>query len=179
MNRISEDVGKVRMYVGPAFMYSTNTISLFVIVISYMITIAPSLTLYTLLPLPILSFTIYKLSRLINEKSTLVQEVLSKMSSYAQESFSGIAVIKSYNLQSKMYSGFNEISNESYNKNMSLVKVQAWFFPLMILLIGFSNLIVIFVGGNQYINGKIEIGVLAELLFMSTCLHGLLLLLDG
>lgn len=162
MNRISEDVGKVRMYVGPAFMYSTNTISLFIIVISYMITIAPSLTLYTLLPLPILSFTIYKLSRLINEKSTLVQEVLSKMSSYAQESFSGIAVIKSYNLQSKMYSGFNEISNESYNKNMSLVKVQAWFFPLMILLIGFSNLIVIFVGGNQYINGKIEIGVLAE-----------------
>ena len=162
MNRISEDVGKVRMYVGPAFMYSTNTISLFVIVISYMIAIAPALTLYTLLPLPILSFTIYKLSRIINEKSTLVQEVLSKMSSYAQESFSGIAVIKSYNLQPKIYSGFNEIANESYNKNMSLVKVQAWFFPLMILLIGFSNLIVIFVGGNQYINGKIEIGVLAE-----------------
>ena len=162
MNRISEDVGKVRMYVGPAFMYSTNTISLFVIVISYMIAIAPALTLYTLLPLPILSFTIYKLSRIINEKSTLVQEVLSKMSSYAQESFSGIAVIKSYNLQSKIYSGFNEIANESYNKNMALVKVQAWFFPLMILLIGFSNLIVIFVGGNQYINGKIEIGVLAE-----------------
>ncbi len=162
MNRISEDVGKVRMYVGPAFMYSTNTISLFVIVISYMITIAPTLTLYTLLPLPILSFTIYKLSRIINEKSTLVQEVLSKMSSYAQESFSGIAVIKSYNLQSKMYSGFNKVANESYNKNMSLVKVQAWFFPLMILLIGFSNLIVIFVGGNQYINGEIEIGVLAE-----------------
>ena len=162
MNRISEDVGKVRMYVGPAFMYSTNTISLFIIVISYMIAIAPTLTLYTLLPLPILSFTIYKLSRIINEKSTLVQEVLSKMSSYAQESFSGIAVIKSYNLQSKMHSGFNEIANESYNKNMSLVKVQAWFFPLMILLIGFSNLIVIFVGGNQYINGEIEIGVLAE-----------------
>ncbi|MGA1775494.1 MAG: ABC transporter ATP-binding protein [Flavobacteriaceae bacterium] len=162
MNRISEDVGKVRMYVGPAFMYSINTIALFIIVISYMISIAPTLTLYTLLPLPILSFTIYKLSRIINEKSTLVQEVLSKMSSFAQESFSGIAVIKSYNLQNKIFSGFDDLAEDSYQKNMSLVKVQAWFFPLMILLIGCSNLIVIYVGGNQYINNEIEIGVLAE-----------------
>ena len=162
MNRISEDVGKVRMYVGPAFMYSINTISLFVIVISYMITIAPELTLYTLLPLPLLSITIYKLSRIINQKSTLVQEMLSKMSSFAQESFSGIAVIKSYNLQSQFSTDFKVLASESYNKNMDLVKVQAWFFPLMILLIGCSNLIVIFVGGNQYINESIEIGVLAE-----------------
>lgn len=162
MSRISEDVSKVRMYVGPAFMYSINTISLFIIVISYMISIAPILTLYTILPLPILSFTIYKLSRIINEKSTLVQEVLSKMSSSAQESFSGIAVIKSYNLHSKIYNKFNDLAIESYQKNMSLVKVQAWFFPLMILLIGCSNLIVIYIGGNQYINNEIEIGVLAE-----------------
>ena len=162
MSRISEDVSKVRMYVGPAFMYSINTISLFIIVISYMISIAPILTLYTILPLPILSFTIYKLSRIINEKSTLVQEVLSKMSSSAQESYSGIAVIKSYNLQSKIYNKFNDLAIESYQKNMSLVKVQAWFFPLMILLIGCSNLIVIYIGGNQYINNEIEIGVLAE-----------------
>ena len=162
MNRISEDVGKVRMYVGPAFMYSINTISLFVIVISYMITIAPELTLYTLLPLPLLSITIYKLSRIINQKSTLVQEMLSKMSSFAQESFSGIAVIKSYNLQSQFSTDFKVLASESYIKNMDLVKVQAWFFPLMILLIGCSNLIVIFVGGNQYINESIEIGVLAE-----------------
>lgn len=162
MNRISEDVGKVRMYVGPAFMYSINTVSLFIIVISYMISIAPTLTLYTILPLPILSVTIYKLSRIINVRSTLVQEVLSKMSSFAQESFSGIAVIKSYNLQSKMRGGFDQLASESYQKNMALVKVQAWFFPLMILLIGCSNLIVIYVGGNQYINSEIEIGVLAE-----------------
>lgn len=162
MNRISEDVGKVRMYVGPAFMYSINTVSLFIIVISYMISIAPTLTLYTVLPLPILSVTIYKLSRIINVRSTLVQEVLSKMSSFAQESFSGIAVIKSYNLQSKMRGGFDQLASESYQKNMALVKVQAWFFPLMILLIGCSNLIVIYVGGNQYINSEIEIGVLAE-----------------
>ncbi|MDA9306212.1 ABC transporter ATP-binding protein/permease [Flavobacteriaceae bacterium] len=162
MNRISEDVGKVRMYVGPAFMYSVNTISLFVIVISYMISIAPELTLYTILPLPILSFTIYKLSRIINIKSTLVQEMLSKMSSFSQEGFSGIAVIKSYNLESKINANFNDLATESYEKNMSLVRVQAWFFPLMILLIGCSNLIVIYVGGNQYIKGEIEIGVLAE-----------------
>lgn len=162
MNRISEDVGKVRMYVGPAFMYSINTVALFIIVISYMISIAPKLTLYTVLPLPILSVTIYKLSRIINQKSTLVQEMLSKMSSYAQESFSGIAVIKSYNLQAQAAGDFNALATESYYKNMDLVKVQAWFFPLMILLIGCSNLIVIFVGGNQYIQGTIEIGVLAE-----------------
>ena len=162
MNRISEDVGKVRMYVGPAFMYSINTISLFIIVISYMISIAPILTLYTVLPLPILSYTIYKLSRIINKKSTLVQEVLSNMASIAQESFSGIAVIKSYNLQLEINRRFDELAVESYKKNMSLVKVQAWFFPLMILLIGFSNLIVIYIGGNQYINNEIEIGVLAE-----------------
>jgi ATP-binding cassette subfamily B protein len=162
MNRISEDVGKVWMYVGPAFMYSINTVALFIIVISYMISIAPAFTLYTILPLPILSVTIYKLSRIINEKSTRVQEVLSKMSSFAQESFSGIGVIKSYNLQRIMNQGFDDLASESYQKNMSLVKVQAWFFPLMILLIGFSNLIVIYVGGNQYINNEIEIGVLAE-----------------
>ena len=134
MNRISEDVGKVRMYVGPAFMYSINTVALFIIVISYMISIAPALTLYTILPLPILSVTIYKLSRIINEKSTRVQEVLSKMSSFAQESFSGIGVIKSYNLQRIMNQGFDDLASESYQKNMSLVKVQAWFFPLMISL---------------------------------------------
>ena len=131
------------MYVGPAFMYSVNTISLFIIVISYMISIAPELTLYTMLPLPILSVTIYKLSRIINTKSTLVQEILSKMSSFAQETFSGISVIKSYNLQHKMNANFSDLAYDSFEKNMSLVKVQAWFFPLMILLIGCSNLIVI------------------------------------
>ena len=162
MNRISEDVSKVRMYVGPALMYSINTVALFVIVISYMISIAPILTLYTVLPLPILSITIYKLSRIINQKSALVQEMLSKMSSFAQESFSGIAIIKSYNLQGQSSSDFTDLASETYDKNMDLVKVQAWFFPLMILLIGCSNLIVIFVGGNQYINGQLEIGVLAE-----------------
>ena len=162
MSRISEDVSKVRMYFGPALMYSINTIALFVIVISYMVSIAPMLTLYTLLPLPVLSITIYQLSKTINIRSTAVQETLAKLSTFTQEAFSGIGVIKSYNLQASIEKNFSALSIESKNQNVALAKVQAWFFPLMILLIGFSNLLVIYVGGKQYIAGEIEIGVLAE-----------------
>ena len=162
MSRISEDVSKVRMYAGPAIMYSINTVTLFICVITIMFSIAPKLSLYTLIPLPVLSFTIYKLSRVINLRSTVVQEMLSKLSSFTQESFSGISVIKSYNLQKHTYSDFSDLALETKQINMNLVKVQAWFFPLMILLIGLSNLIVIFIGGQEYINGSIEIGVLAE-----------------
>ena len=162
MNRISEDVGKVRMYFGPALMYSINTVSLFVIVISVMVSKAPTLTLYTIVPLPILSFIIYKLSRMINIRSTIVQEYLSKLSSFTQEIFSGISVIKAYAIEPKINSKMDTLTNQSKDKNMELVQVQAWFFPMMILLIGISNIIVIFIGGNQYIHGEIELGVLAE-----------------
>lgn len=162
MSRISEDVSKVRMYVGPAIMYSINTVTLFVCVITLMFSIAPKLSIYTLIPLPLLSFTIYKLSRVINARSTVVQEMLSKLSSFTQETFSGISVIKSYRLESNTHEKFDTLALEAKEKNMNLVKVQAWFFPLMILLIGLSNLIVIFIGGQQYMNGSIEIGVLAE-----------------
>ena len=162
MNRISEDVGKVRMYFGPAIMYSINIITLFIIVIAYMVSIAPKLTLYTLIPLPILSFLIYKLNKAIHFRSTIVQEMLSKLSSFTQEMFTGISVIKSYNLPEKIESKFDLISNQSRNKNMHLVKLQAWFFPLMLLLIGASNLIVIYIGGTQYMRNEIKIGVLAE-----------------
>lgn len=162
MNRISEDVGKVRMYVGPAIMYSTNTAALFIIVISYMVSIAPELTFYTVLPLPFLSYIIYKLSRIINLKSTAVQEFLSELSSFTQERYSGIAVIKSYGLEKDSTTSFESLAETGYEKNLDLAKVQAWFFPLMILLIGLSNLLVIFIGGRQYMEGIIEIGVLAE-----------------
>lgn len=162
MSRISEDVSRVRMYVGPALMYSINTFTLFVIVISYMVSVAPKLTLYTLLPLPILSFLIYRLSRAIHEQSTLVQQMLSKLSTFSQESFSGINVIKSYAIEPNRTVEMASISKESRTKNMSLIQVQAWFFPMMILLIGISNVLVIFIGGNQYMNGQIELGVLAE-----------------
>lgn len=162
MSRISEDVSKVRMYVGPAIMYSINTVTLFLCVITIMFSIAPRLSVYTLIPLPLLSITIYKLSRVINARSTVVQEMLSKLSSFTQETFSGISVIKSYGLETNTHQNFDVLALEAKEKNMNLVKVQAWFFPLMILLIGLSNLIVIFIGGQQYMDGTIEIGVLAE-----------------
>lgn len=163
MNRISEDVGKVRMYVGPALMYTINTITLFTVAIIYMTSTAPKLTLYTLLPLPVLSIAIYKLSRLINKRSTIVQQSLSTLSTYTQETFSGISVIKSYGIENRTNTEFNQLSDENRAKQIDLTKVQALFFPLMILLIGISNLIVIYIGGIQYMNGEIEkIGTIAE-----------------
>jgi len=163
MNRISEDVGKVRMYVGPALMYTINTITLFTVAIIYMTSTAPKLTLYTLLPLPVLSIAIYKLSRLINKRSTIVQQSLSTLSTYTQETFSGISVIKSYGIETRTNTEFKQLSDENREKQIDLTKVQALFFPLMILLIGISNLIVIYIGGLQYMNGEIEkIGTIAE-----------------
>lgn len=165
MNRISEDVSKVRMYVGPALMYSITTVTLFVVVITYMIKTAPLLTLYTLVPLPFLSFAIYKISRKINKRSSVVQMYLSKLNTFTQESFSGISVIKSYGLENQINEGFVSLSDTNKNKNLDLVRVQAFFFPLMVLLIGFSNLIVIYVGGNQVISGEIDnFGVIVEFL---------------
>jgi len=163
MNRISEDVGKVRMYVGPAIMYTINTITLFVIALIYMFNEAPLLTLYTIIPLPILSVAIYILSKAIHKRSTIVQEYLSKLSTFAQESFSGISVIKAYGIESQTNIAFDRLSTENRQKQLDLTKVQASFFPLMILLIGASNLLVIYVGGMQYINGEIEsLGTIAE-----------------
>lgn len=170
MSRITEDVSKVRMYVGPAIMYSINTITLFVIVISFMFSISPTLTIYSLIPLPILSFTIYTLSKKIHLKSTLVQEYLAKLSTFSQEVFSGIKIIKSYNMQKVVSTKFDNFSNSSKERSIDLSKVQALFFPLMILLIGISNIIVIYVGGNQYIEGKIDIGVIAEFIIYITML---------
>ncbi|KJD35890.1 ABC transporter [Tamlana sedimentorum] len=165
MNRITEDVTRVRMYAGPAIMYSINTITLIIMVIFYMYKASPKLTLYTLVPLPILSIIIYKLSKEIHNRSTVVQEYLSKLSTFTQESFSGISVIKAYGLEAQTSKNFNNLAIESKNKQVSLAKVQAWFFPMMILLIGTSNLLVIYIGGMQYINGEIEsIGTIAEFL---------------
>ena len=162
MNRISEDVSKVRMYVGPALMYTINTATLFVIIISYMISVSPSLTIYTIIPLPFLSYLIFKLSKHINIKSKSVQESLSKLTTFTQESFSGISVIKSNTIEDVVINQMSEYSDDTKQKNIDLAKFQSWFFPLMILLIGISNLIVIFVGGNKYIIGEIELGILAE-----------------
>ncbi len=163
MNRISEDVSRVRMYVGPAIMYSVNTITLFVVVISYMISIAPELTLYTVAPLPVLSITIYKLSVAIHKRSTIVQEFLSKLTTFTQESFSGITVIKAYGIEPQTQENFTTLSNTSRDKNLDLAKVQALFFPLMVLLIGFSNILVIYIGGKQFIDGTIkDLGIIVQ-----------------
>ena len=163
MNRISEDVGKVRMYFGPAIMYSINMVVLFTVAITKMISIDVPMTIYTLLPLPVLSISIYLLSRVINKRSTKVQEYLSKLTTLAQETFSGIHVIKAYALENQTVSSFDALADKSKEKNLSLYKAQALFFPLMILLIGISNILVIYIGGMRYINGDIQnIGVIAE-----------------
>ncbi|HLT50152.1 MAG TPA: ABC transporter ATP-binding protein [Aequorivita sp.] len=165
MNRISEDVSKVRMYVGPALMYSITTVTLFVVVVSYMFYKAPTLTLYAIAPLPILSLAIYKLSVLINHRTTIVQQYLSKLTTFTQESFSGIAVIKAYGIEPRTNTNFEELAEGSKVKNIDLAKVQALFFPLMMLLIGVSNILVIYIGGTRYINGEIaEFGTIVEFL---------------
>jgi len=163
MNRISEDVGKVRMYFGPAIMYTMNMLILFIVALTKMITIDAKLTLYTLLPLPILSVSIYVLSKVINRRSNIVQQYLSKLTTFSQEIFSGINVIKAYGIEPQTATNFETLAITSKDKNISLYKAQALFFPLMILLIGVSNILVIYIGGMQYINGEIEhIGIIAE-----------------
>ncbi|HEY4628335.1 MAG TPA: ABC transporter ATP-binding protein [Flavobacterium sp.] len=163
MNRISEDVSKVRMYVGPAVMYTINTFIRFTIVIVYMYNVSPRLTLYTILPLPILSYCIFKLSSEINKRSTIFQQYLSKVSSFSQEIFSGIRVIKAYSLEDQHQNNMVNLANESKSKSLNLAKVQSLFGPLMLALIGISNLVVIYFGGLMYIDGTIKsIGTIAE-----------------
>jgi ATP-binding cassette subfamily B multidrug efflux pump len=162
MNRISEDVGKVRMYAGPAVMYTINMLVLFSVAIYKMIQIDIKLTLYTLIPFPLLSLSVFFLSRVIHKRSTIVQEYLSKLTTFGQEIFSGINIIKSYNTEANMLDSFKRLSDNSKQKNIDLHKAQALFFPSMILLIGISNLIVLYAGGMQYINGYISIGTIAE-----------------
>lgn len=162
MNRISEDVSKVRMYFGPAIMYTMNMLVLFVVAIIKMYNIDPLLTNYTLLPLPILSVSIYVLSRVINKRSTVVQQYLSELTSSAQETFSGISILKSYGIEYKTTIEFENLADRAKEKNIDLFKAQALFFPLMILLIGLSNILVIYIGGLRYIEGSITLGVIAE-----------------
>lgn len=162
MNRISEDVSKVRMYVGPAVMYSMNMIVLLAVGFTQMFNIDVKLTLYTLLPFPILSISIFTLSKVIHKRSSIVQEYLSKLTTFNQEFFSGISVVKSYGIEKSIIKDFDAIADKSKEKNIHLQEANALFFPLMILLIGLSNIIVIYVGGQQYINNEIQIGTIIE-----------------
>ncbi|MFT6797329.1 MAG: ATP-binding cassette subfamily B multidrug efflux pump [Maribacter sp.] len=162
MNRISEDVNQVRLYAGPAIMYGIQTLTLFICLIPLMFIKAPTLAAYTLLPLPILSVLIYNISKIIHKRSTVVQEYLSTLSTFTQEVFSGVSVIKAYALEPQTNRELTQLAIEGKDKSMSLAKVNAWFFPLMVLLIGISNILVIYIGGMQYINGEIGIGLIAE-----------------
>jgi len=162
MNRISEDVTQVRMYGGPAVMYGINALTLFACLIPLMFIKAPTIALYALIPLPILSVLIYQISKIIHKRSTKVQEYLSTLSTFAQESFSGVSVIKAYTLEGRVNQQLSGLAQEGKDTSMDLAKVNAWFFPLMILLIGVSNIFVIYIGGKQYINGEVSLGTIAE-----------------
>lgn len=162
MNRATEDVSRVRMYVGPGIMYTVNTIVLFILVIYAMMTVNVRLALFSVLPLPILAFTIYYVNSIINFRSEKIQQRLSGLSSFVQETFSGIRVIKSYVREDFVRQSF---ANESENykvHSMALVKVQALFYPLMLLLIGLSNVIIMYVGGVEVMKGTVTPGNIAE-----------------
>ena len=149
MARISEDVSRVRMFLGPATMYPINMISLFSLVVYTMFSINIKLTLFVLTPLPIMSITIYYISKVIHRKSEGVQKQLSKLSTLSQEAFSGISVIKSFVIEKSNSKRFGEETNEYLYRNVSLAKTNALFFPFMLLLIGLSTLLTIYIGGQE------------------------------
>lgn len=162
MNRISEDVSRVRMYVGPAIMYTINLFVLFLMVITAMLRVHPKLTFFVLLPLPILSIAVYFVNNTILQKSEKVQEQLSTLSSFVQETFSGIRILKAYTRIVTMGLRFAEDADEYKMRNLDLVLYNAIFFPLIMLLIGVSTIIVILMGGHEVHNGTISPGVIAE-----------------
>lgn len=161
MNRISEDVSKVRMYLGPAIMYSINLLVLSVLTIYYMVSVNLELTLYALAPLPIMTIMIYYISRMMNKKSEEVQRQQSIVSTFVQESFSGIRVVKAYNMQKSLSSSFLREVESYKNKSMSLATINAFFFPVIVLLIGTSTILTIYIGGLKANAGEITNGDIA------------------
>lgn len=162
MARITEDVSRVRMYLGPAIMYGLNLLILFPLVISYMITVNPMLTLYVLLPLPVLSLSIYYVNNMINERSEKIQRSLSGLSTFVQEAFSGIRVLKAFVRESDSANDFATASEDYKIKSISLTRVNALFFPIIMALVGISTIVTVYAGGLQVISGEIGYGVIAE-----------------
>ncbi len=162
MNRISEDVSQVRMYLGPAIMYAINMIGTAVLVIAYMLTVNVRLTLFALLPLPILSISIYYVNNIINQRSILIQESLSKLTTFVQEAFSGIRVLKAYIREDDFSKEFEGETTDYFNKSLSLVRVEALFMPLIVGLIGLSTILTVYVGGIEVMRGTITTGNIAE-----------------
>ena len=165
MSRVAEDVGRVRQYVGPALMYFMNLVFNFLFGIWMMLSINPTLTMYVLLPLPVLSLSIYYVNSIINKRSEAIQAQLSHLTSVAQESFSGIRVIQAYAREKTTALYFEKECDEYKQLSLGLARVDALFQPLMVLLIGLSVLLTIFVGGWQVMEGKLCTGDLAEFLF--------------
>lgn len=162
MNRISEDVSKVRMYLGPSIMYGLNLITLFAMLIPYMLSINVTLTLYALIPLPILSVSIYYVNNIINKRSEDIQISQSGLSTFVQEAFSGIRVLKSFIREKDSINKFSAESNNYKNKSLRLTMVQALFFPLILALIGLSTVLTVYAGSAQVIEGTLTFGNIAE-----------------
>lgn len=160
--RISEDVSKVRMYIGPAIMYGLNMLILALILLPVMFSISVKLTLYALIPLPILSISIYFVNNIINKRSEEIQESLSDLSTFVQEAFSGIRVLKSFAREADSLEKFTAESDQYKKKSLQLTQVNAMFFPLIMSLIGLSTVLTVFVGGTEVINGTLTIGNIAE-----------------
>lgn len=162
MARISEDVSRVRMYIGPAIMYGLNLLTLFPLVIGYMLSVNVELTLWSLLPLPFLSVSIYYVNNIINRRSEEIQKSLSGLSTFVQESFSGIRVLKAFGREEDSYQKFTVESDDYKEKSLKLTLVNALFYPLIMALIGLSVILTVYIGGRQVIEGGVSIGNIAE-----------------
>lgn len=162
MARISEDVSNVRIYLGPALMYGINLIVLFFLVISYMVSVSPKLTFYVLLPLPVLSVSVYVVNSMIMKRSQEIQKQLSALSTYVQEAFSGIRVIKSFVQENHSFTNFEKEAEVFKTKSLGLTKVDSFFYPVILLLIGLSNILIIYIGGQEIINGQLTPGNITE-----------------
>jgi len=162
MSRISEDVSRVRMYTGPAIMYIAGLVVTFALVIYSMLSINPYLTFWTLLPLPLLSYSIFKVSKIVNIRSEGIQKTLSGLTSKAQESYSGIRVIQGYARDQQVQEEFEELAGQYKEESLGLAKVEAFFGPLMLFLVGISTLLAIYIGGNEVARGRFTAGNIAE-----------------
>ena len=165
MAHATNDINAIRSFLGPAIMYSLDTTTTLIIVITIMISLNPSLTFYSLLPLPFLSFGVYKVSKKIHQKFTLIQEKFSEITTKAQENYSGIRVIKSYVREENEIKGFKKLSMDYLERNMDMVKIQALFQPLLFLITGISIIIVIWLGGIKVIQGQMNLGEIVAFIF--------------
>jgi len=162
LNRISEDVSRVRMYLGPSIMYGLQLVTLFLMLIPVMVAISPRLTLYALLPLPLLSFSIYFVNNIIEKRSTEIQESQSRLSTFVQEAFSGIRVLKSFAREDESTARFLAESNAYKDQSIGLTRVQALFYPTMLALIGISTILTVYIGSLEVMEGRLGFGHIAE-----------------